>query len=135
MASQALELSIEALRARRGTKWHRYPDDVLGAWVADMDFRVAEPVEAAIRRVVDEGDYGYGARQGEQGLAAAFTVFFEHLLRDGIEPPGGHVCLELAIPHVVIEFPEPTAERGQLFPPQLADRGLDFRNSAHGVAP
>ena len=53
MATQALELSIEALRKRRGTKWHRYPDDVLGAWVADMDFTVAEPVEAAIRRVVD----------------------------------------------------------------------------------
>src|ERR1041384_400962 len=67
VASQALELSIEALRARRGTKWHRYGDDVLGAWVADMDFTVPAPVEAAIRRVVDEGDYGYGARVGDQG--------------------------------------------------------------------
>lgn len=72
MATEALELSIEALRARRGTKWHRYPDDVLGAWVADMDFTVAEPVQAAIRRVVDAGDYGYAARTGEAGLAAAF---------------------------------------------------------------
>ncbi len=72
MATQALELSIEALRKRRGTKWHRYPDDVLGAWVADMDFTVAEPVEAAIRRIVDAGDYGYGARLGEESLAAAF---------------------------------------------------------------
>jgi cystathionine beta-lyase len=72
VTSQGLELSIEALRARRGTKWHRYGDDVLGAWVADMDFTVAEPVQAAIRRVVDAGDYGYAARQGEHGLAAAF---------------------------------------------------------------
>jgi cystathionine beta-lyase len=72
VATQTLELSIEALRKRRGTKWHRYPDDVLGAWVADMDFTVAEPVEAAIRRVVDAGDYGYGARLGEESLAAAF---------------------------------------------------------------
>ncbi|MFN0073396.1 MAG: MalY/PatB family protein [Chloroflexota bacterium] len=77
MAAQALELSVEALRARRGTKWHRYPDDVLGAWVADMDFTVAAPVREAIARVVREGDYGYAARLGEQGLAAAF----EHRMR------------------------------------------------------
>lgn len=67
------ELSEAALRARRGTKWHLHPDDVLPAWVADMDFAVAEPVQAAIRRIVDQQDYGYPYRAREDALAAAFV--------------------------------------------------------------
>lgn len=70
---QPLEISIEALRARRGAKWHRYADDVLGAWVADMDFTVAEPVQRAIAALVEQGDYGYAARAGDIGVAAAFA--------------------------------------------------------------
>ncbi|MDP9373483.1 MAG: pyridoxal phosphate-dependent aminotransferase [Chloroflexota bacterium] len=70
---ERFELSIEALRARRCSKWTRYPGDVLPAFVADMDFAVAEPVQAAIRRLVECQDYGYGFRTGEAGLAAAFT--------------------------------------------------------------
>jgi cysteine-S-conjugate beta-lyase len=61
------------MRARRGVKWHRYGEDVLPAWIADMDFAVAEPVRRALARLVDEGDYGYPARQGDGGLEAAFA--------------------------------------------------------------
>src|SRR5438270_10173152 len=62
-----------ALRARRGNKWHRFAEDVMPAWVADMDFAVAEPVQAAIARIVEQGDYGYPARTGEETVAAAFA--------------------------------------------------------------
>lgn len=67
------ELSEEALRTRRGTKWHHHPADVMPAWVADMDFAVAEPVQAAIARIVDQRDYGYPYRSGEESLTAAFV--------------------------------------------------------------
>src|SRR5690348_513165 len=67
------ELSEEALRSRRGTKWHHHPADVMPAWVADMDFAVAEPVQAAIARIVDQRDYGYPYRSGEESLTAAFV--------------------------------------------------------------
>ena len=36
--------SEDALRHLRGGKWAQYGADVLPAWVADMDFRVADPV-------------------------------------------------------------------------------------------
>jgi cystathionine beta-lyase len=71
-----IELTVEQLRARSGTKWHRYPDDVLPAWVADMDFAVPDVVHEAVRKIVDLRDYGYGVspgvRTGEDGVAAAF---------------------------------------------------------------
>jgi cysteine-S-conjugate beta-lyase len=66
-------LPIEALRRRRSAKWHRYGPDVLPAWLADMDFAVAEPVQRAMRRLVEEGDYGYPHRPVEQGVEAAFA--------------------------------------------------------------
>lgn len=61
------------MRARRGVKWHRYAEDVLPAWIADMDFAVAEPVRRAMARLVEDGDYGYPVREGEDGLEAAFA--------------------------------------------------------------
>ncbi len=68
------ELSLATLRSRRGNKWNKYPADVLPAWVADMDFRIAEPIQRAIEKlIVEEQDYGYGYRAGENGLPAAFV--------------------------------------------------------------
>jgi cystathionine beta-lyase len=61
------------MRARRGVKWHRHGDDVLPAWIADMDYAVAEPVRRAMARLVEEGDYGYPVREGDDSLEAAFA--------------------------------------------------------------
>ena len=41
------------------TKWHVYGPDVLPLWTADMDFRVPEPVVAALRARVEHGVFGY----------------------------------------------------------------------------
>ncbi len=50
---------------RRGTgsyKWdHDMPEGTLPLWVADMDFRVAEPIMDALRRRVEHGVFGYTA--------------------------------------------------------------------------
>jgi cystathionine beta-lyase len=64
-------LGAAAMRRRRGIKWTRYGDDVLPAWVADMDFAVADPVQRAISRLVEQRDYGYPERAGR--LEAAFA--------------------------------------------------------------
>jgi cystathionine beta-lyase len=66
-------LDAKELRERRGVKWHHFPEDVLPAWVADMDFAVAKPVQAAIRATVDRGDYGYAVRQGHSRIQEAFA--------------------------------------------------------------
>jgi cystathionine beta-lyase len=52
-------VDVEALRRRRTVKWRLYGDDVLAAWVAEMDFDVAPVVRAAILAAVDREDFGY----------------------------------------------------------------------------
>jgi cystathionine beta-lyase len=52
-------VDVEALRRRRTVKWRLYGDDVLAAWVAEMDFDVAPVVRSAILAAVDREDFGY----------------------------------------------------------------------------
>lgn len=70
--SPVTTFSIPELRAQRGAKWHRYTADVLPAWVADMDFPVAPPIQRALERIVEQRDYGYALREREDTVAAAF---------------------------------------------------------------
>ena len=44
----------------RSQKWHRYGEDVLPLWVADMDFAAPPVVVEALRQRVEHGVYGYG---------------------------------------------------------------------------
>lgn len=52
-------LELGRLRSRPGAKWHCTPPHVLPAWVADMDYPVAEPVLSAMHAVLEAGDLGY----------------------------------------------------------------------------
>ncbi len=57
-----LAVPFDANIDRRHTgsfKWSLYPEDVLPAWVADMDFQAPEPVLRALREAVDHGIFGY----------------------------------------------------------------------------
>jgi cystathionine beta-lyase len=45
-------------------KWNRFGADVLPMWVADMDFRVAEPILRALQERVAHGVFGYGGVGG-----------------------------------------------------------------------
>ncbi|MCZ6715023.1 MAG: aminotransferase class I/II-fold pyridoxal phosphate-dependent enzyme, partial [Deltaproteobacteria bacterium] len=67
------DLDIACLRARRGEKWGTYPDDVLPLWVADMDFPVAEPIQAVLRHALENGDVGYPINPTPGGLPAVFA--------------------------------------------------------------
>jgi len=72
----SFELSQSALQARRNAKWNQYDADVIPAFVADMDFAVAAPIQAAIERIVRDRDYGYPLREGERAdrlVAKAFV--------------------------------------------------------------
>lgn len=67
-------VTLEELRARRSAKWTFYPDDVLPAWVAEMDFPLAEPIRRALREAIDRDDCGYASATG---LARAFAAWTE----------------------------------------------------------
>jgi len=66
------DLDLRRLESRRSEKWHTYPRDVLPAWVAEMDFPVAAPIEHALRRFVDASDVGYPLGLRQSGVAEAF---------------------------------------------------------------
>ena len=66
------ELDPRLLEQRRSEKWHTYPPDVLPAWVAEMDFPVAAPIEDELRRFLDRSDLGYPIAPRETGLAEVF---------------------------------------------------------------
>jgi cystathionine beta-lyase len=73
------ELTQPALQARRNAKWNQYEADVIPAFVADMDFAVAAPIQAAIERIVRDGDYGYALRNGEKADRLVARVFVERM--------------------------------------------------------
>jgi cystathionine beta-lyase len=83
---EPFELSVEALRARRSNKWTKFPADVLPAWVADMDFAVPLPVQRSIARLVEQRDYGYAARVGDDSLETAFAERMERRFGWSLDP-------------------------------------------------
>ena len=66
------DLSLDRLRLRRSAKWATFPQDVLPAWVAELDFPLAPPIRDALRTAVELDDTGY-AHRGR--LAEAFAGF------------------------------------------------------------
>lgn len=83
------EMSPARLQSRRNTKWNQYERDVLPAFVAEMDFPVAGPIQAAIERIVRDGDYGYPMRDGQRAghaLAAAFAARMKRLYSWNLAP-------------------------------------------------
>jgi cystathionine beta-lyase len=64
MSASAIRRAIDSLSSAElhrssGVKWQLFGEDVLPAWVADMDFPVAPPVHRAIRDLVGRHDLGY----------------------------------------------------------------------------
>jgi cysteine-S-conjugate beta-lyase len=66
------DLDLDRLRRRRSEKWRRHPPDVLPAFVAEMDYDLAEPVQAVLRSAIDLSDCGYA---NPAGLGEAFAGF------------------------------------------------------------
>jgi cysteine-S-conjugate beta-lyase len=64
------DCKLELLRQRTSFKWRSFPGDVLPAFVAEMDFDIAEPIKDAVRAALDAGDCGY-AHKGQLGEAYA----------------------------------------------------------------
>ena len=61
-----------------------HPSDVLPAFVAEMDFKVAPAIQAAVHDFVDRQDYGYGQLSDPTQLFEAFARWMR--VRHGWEP-------------------------------------------------
>jgi cystathionine beta-lyase len=62
-------LDLETLHRLHSAKWRHYPGDVIPAWVAEMDFPVADPVRRGVEAVAARSDFGYPASIEHTGFA------------------------------------------------------------------
>ena len=65
--------NLSYLRGRTSAKWRFYPPEVLPAWVAEMDFTLAEPIAHALHAAVDRSDTGYRWADEVPEAVAAFA--------------------------------------------------------------
>jgi cystathionine beta-lyase len=72
MGNSFEDLDLDRLRRRRSEKWRLHPPDVLPAFIAEMDYDLAEPVLTALRAAIDRSDCGYAIASG---LGEAFARF------------------------------------------------------------
>jgi cysteine-S-conjugate beta-lyase len=69
-------MTPEHQRQRGGLKWTYYADDVLPAWVAEMDFGLAPAVSQTLHDAVDRGLTGYSYPDAEMAMAEAAVGFW-----------------------------------------------------------
>jgi cystathionine beta-lyase len=84
------------LRERGSAKWAAYPPDVLPAWVAEMDFPLAEPVKAALHSAIERDDTGY-LGSDLLGVPDAFAAFAERRLGWSVDPEQVSVATDVMV--------------------------------------
>jgi cystathionine beta-lyase len=72
-------LDPELLHQRLGEKWSTYPPEITPAWVAEMDYPLAEPVRVVLERAVDRFDLGYPINPQDTGVRECFSERMERL--------------------------------------------------------
>jgi cystathionine beta-lyase len=65
----------DELRARGSQKWAKGGPGVIGAFVAEMDFGVAPPIEAALLDVIKRADFGYLSQRVVTEMSAACAAW------------------------------------------------------------
>ena len=79
-------VSVADMRRKSGAKWQRYGADVLGSWVADMDFQLAAPIHATLREQLEAHDYGYSLQFYERPLREIFSAWARRRFDWAVEP-------------------------------------------------
>lgn len=67
------ELTEDELRNRKGMKWNVFAEDVLPAWVADMDFGAPESATEALQALIDRQDFVYAGTGRRTPVPTAFV--------------------------------------------------------------
>ncbi len=80
------DLTDEECRAALVCKWGEVESDVLPAWVAEMDYAVAEPITEALHRAIDAGLTGYPALGGGGRLGEAYAGFAKRQFGHEVDP-------------------------------------------------
>jgi cysteine-S-conjugate beta-lyase len=81
-----------ALRKRQSAKWKLYPPDVLPAWVAEMDYPIADAVKRVLHAAIDDDDCGYA---DPRGLGDAFGPWAKARWGWDVAPADVHVVCDV----------------------------------------
>jgi cystathionine beta-lyase len=121
-------------RSTESIKWNYFDEDVLPMWVADMDFRCADPVVTALRNRIEHGIYGYAGEPPELrgilvdrlqrrfgwSIEPDWIVFIPnvyvgfHLAAHAVTQPGDGVLITPPVYFPILSVPENVGIRGRL---------------------
>ena len=114
------DLTDEQARRALPLKWGDVDPGVVPAWVAEMDFALASPVEEALVAAVRQGTAGYAPR-GDAGVGTAFAGFAERHWSWELPPDGsvvtGDVIAGIRIALEVLCPPGPVVVPLPCYPP------------------
>ena len=94
------EPKLEELRKKSGSKWRRYPADVLPLHVAEMDFDVAEPIVDVLGKMLSESNLGYLGPVPE--VAEAFAGFAKRRWNWDVDPAQIKIATDVGVAAVDI---------------------------------
>ena len=80
------QLDIAALQRQLGEKWNTYEPDVLPAWVAQMDYPLAEPIRDVLRSAALGSDVGYPISPRETPVLELFAERMQRRFGWKVEP-------------------------------------------------
>jgi len=104
-------------------KWGQADPDVLPAWVAEMDYAVAEPITAALHRAVDDGRVGYPPFEHGGELGRAYAGFASRRFGHDVDPdlviPVVDVTAGVRLALDVLSEPAPVVMPVPAYSPQL----------------
>lgn len=80
------DLSDASLRSAGSLKWALDGPEVIPAWIAEMDFALADPVQQAVSEYVARGVFGYADPYGSIAVPAALAEFAQRQWGHTIDP-------------------------------------------------
>ena len=117
------DLTDDEARRALLAKWG-VPDDVLPAWIAEMDYAPAPVITEALQHAVADGVFGYPAFEGGEDLAEAYAGFaarrFGHHVDPGLVLPVVDVTAGVRVALDLLCEPGPLVMPIPGYSPQLA---------------
>lgn len=112
-----VDLTDEQARRALVLKWGLAPDDVIPAWVAEMDYALDPVVHAAVRDALDAGVTGYPVFGSGDGLGEAYAKWSQRHFGwapepDAVQPvsdvtAGMRVAIDVLSERAPVIFPTP----------------------------
>jgi cystathionine beta-lyase len=85
-AEMADQITMDELRRRASLKWTRGGPDVIGAFVAEMDFGAAPAIEQALHDVIVRSDFGYLSEHAIAEMAEACAAWQQEHYGWAVDP-------------------------------------------------